>query len=86
MLREKMAEHGLAEDRLEVIEVKDGANAEELGFPGSPTILVGGGDIQPPGPQLPVGLTCRVYRCRDGRVSPLPDPEDISDALARMGA
>ena len=31
----------------------------------------------------PVGLTCRVYRLRDGRVSPLPDPEDIRDALRR---
>ena len=25
----------------------------------------------------PVGLSCRVYRLRDGRVSPVPDPEDI---------
>jgi hypothetical protein len=30
----------------------------------------------------PAGLTCRVYRRRDGRVSPLPDRADVRDALA----
>ena len=42
---------------------------------------VDGADVQPPGDE-PTGLTCRVYRRRDGRVSPLPDPEDVRDALA----
>ena len=28
-----------------------------------------------------VGLTCRVYRLRDGRVSPTPDPADVREAL-----
>ena len=27
------------------------------------------------------GLTCRIYRLRDGRVSPTPDPADLRDAL-----
>lgn len=28
------------------------------------------------------GLTCRLYRRRDGRASPLPDPDDLREALA----
>ena len=85
MVREQMAAHDLADDRLEVIEIEDEAAADRLGFPGSPTILVGGRDIQPPGPEQAIGLTCRVYRRRDGSISPLPDPADMSDAFARMG-
>ena len=27
----------------------------------------------------PFSLTCRVYRTRDGRISPVPDPEDVRD-------
>ncbi|MBK5109837.1 MAG: thioredoxin family protein [Thermoleophilia bacterium] len=84
MLGEEMTAHGLDKERLEVIEIEDEAAADRLGFPGSPTILVNGVDIQPPDPQQAVGLTCRVYRRRDGRVSPLPDPEDLRDAFARM--
>ena len=86
LLREEMAAHDIGDERLEVIEVEDEADAERLGFPGSPTILVGGDDIQPPAPQQAMGLTCRVYRRRDGRVSPLPDREDLSAAFAKMGA
>ncbi len=85
MVREQIAAHGLADERLEVIEIEDEADAERYGFPGSPTIRVDGEDIQPPDPQQAAGLTCRVYRRRDGRVSPLPDPEDLRDAFARMG-
>ena len=45
-------------------------------------IELAGEDVQPPDPEQAIGLTCRVYRRRDGRVSPMPDPEDISDALS----
>ncbi len=31
----------------------------------------------------PVGLSCRVYRRRDGRISPTPDPDDVREALRR---
>jgi len=81
MLREAMAEAGVSEDRLRVIEVVTDDDAERLGFPGSPTIRVDGVDVQDPGDQ-PVGLTCRVYRKRDGRVSPLPDADDVREAVA----
>jgi hypothetical protein len=39
-------------------------------------------DVQDPGAE-PAGLTCRVYRLRDGRVSAVPDPDDLRDALRR---
>ena len=81
MLRDELREAGLDPEALEVTEIKDETEAERRGFPGSPTILVDGHDIQPPGPGEPGGLTCRVYRRRDGRVSPLPDAADIREAL-----
>jgi hypothetical protein len=37
--------------------------------------------VQPPENGEPPGLTCRVYRLRDGRVSPKPDPDDLRDTL-----
>ena len=84
MVREQMEKQGLSPDALEVIEIRNEADAERFGFPGSPTIRVGGEDIQPPDPERPVGLTCRVYRRRDGRISPLPDPEDLREAFATI--
>ena len=64
------------------MEVTAEAEAERLRFPGSPTIRVDGADIDPGGAEdQQFGLTCRVYRRADGRVSPLPDPERIRAAL-----
>jgi hypothetical protein len=82
MVREAMAAEGLDPGSLKVTEIRDEADAERESFPGSPTIRVDGRDIQPPADQ-PGGLTCRVYRRRDGRPSPLPDPDDVRDALQR---
>lgn len=39
--------------------------AEEVGFRGSPTILVDGRDVFAEGDE-PVGLSCRVYQTPDG--------------------
>lgn len=39
--------------------------AEELGFRGSPTILVDGRDVFAEGHE-PVGLSCRIYQTPDG--------------------
>jgi hypothetical protein len=50
-------------------------------FLGSPTILVDGVDVAGPATEEPIGLSCRVYRQRDGRVSPTPDPDDVREAL-----
>jgi hypothetical protein len=77
-----MGAAGLDPDRLEVREIRTDETAEREGFAGSPTIRVDGDDIQDPGDQ-PIGLTCRVYRLRDGRISALPDRADLRDALRR---
>lgn len=80
-LRAAMDELGLDPASVEVREVATEAQARGEGFPGSPTIRVDGRDVQAPDPAAPPGLTCRVYRRRDGRVSPTPDPADVRDAL-----
>jgi hypothetical protein len=78
-----MAEAGMNPDSLRSIEVATEDTAQKQGFVGSPTIRVDGRDIQPPTEADPPGLTCRVYHLRDGRISPLPDPEDIKEALVK---
>ena len=80
LVREEMRAAGLDPGQLEVREMRDDADARRERFVGSPTIRVGGRDVEPPGAE-PVGLTCRVYRLRDGRISPLPDRERVRDAL-----
>lgn len=82
MTREEMSAAGLDPESLILREVRDDAEAEAEGFAGSPTIRVDGRDLQDPG-EAGTALTCRVYRRRDGRISPLPDPEDLRDALRR---
>ena len=72
-LRSELSAAGLDPSAVEVREIDTEAAAEAERFVGSPTIRIDGRDVQPPGDE-PVGLTCRVYRLRDGRVSALPDP------------
>jgi hypothetical protein len=80
-VRDEMASFGLDPSELTVTEIETEDDAAREGFVGSPTVRVDGRDVQPPGSE-PAGLTCRVYRRRDNRVSPLPDPEDVRDAIA----
>jgi hypothetical protein len=79
-----MAEAGIDPDSIELREIDTEDLASREAFVGSPTIRVDGQDIAPPGDDEPIGLNCRVYRRRDGRVSPLPDPDDVREALARI--
>jgi hypothetical protein len=81
MLREEMSSAGLDPHSVRVREVDTEGGAREERFVGSPTIRVEGADVQPPGPDAAVGLTCRIYRLPDGRVSPLPDAAEIRAAL-----
>jgi hypothetical protein len=83
LVRRVMTEAGLDPDALRSTEVDTDAAAEQESFVGSPTIRVDGRDIQPPEGGDAPGLCCRVYHLRDGRISPLPDPEDIKEALAK---
>jgi hypothetical protein len=84
-LREEMAAAGLDPESVVVREVRTDEEAEGQDFVGSPTIRIDGVDVQPPGEQAS-GLTCRVYRLRDGRVSPLPDRADLADLLRDTAA
>ena len=81
-----MAAVGLDPGQVVVREIADDAHAELEGFVGSPTVRIDGRDIQPPERGEAPGLTCRIYRLRDGRISPTPDPQDLRDALARVAA
>ena len=83
MLRDAMNEAGLDPHSVDVIEIETEADSERESFPGSPTIRIDGRDVQPPEEGEPGGLTCRVYRHRDGRTSPLPDMDDVRDALRK---
>jgi hypothetical protein len=80
-LREEMRSIGLDPGSVSVRHVDTDEEATRMGFVGSPTIRVDGRDVQDPGVE-PTGLTCRVYRLRDGRPSPLPDRADVRKALA----
>ena len=84
MLREEAERAGLDPAAIEVTEIRDETDAERHGFPGSPTIRIDGRDVQPPDPDEPRGLTCRVYRTRDGRTSPLPEREQLREALVEV--
>lgn len=81
-LREAMTALGLDSRAILLREMETDADAAAAGFIGSPTIRVDGTDVAPTGDE-PTGLTCRVYHLRDGRVSALPDPDDVRDALQR---
>jgi hypothetical protein len=63
------------------VQIEDDEQARREHFPGSPTIRIDGDDVVPPVDGDPFSLTCRVYRTRDGRISPLPDPEDLRAAV-----
>ena len=81
-LRGIMGELGLEPGSVELREISTDEQAERERFPGSPTIRVDGADLVATN-GAPIGLACRVYRLRDGRPSPTPDPTDLREALER---
>lgn len=68
---------------VEMIEVTTPAEAERLGFRGSPTILVDGADPFAGGDE-PVGLACRVYATPEG-LQGSPTVEQLRSALRAGG-
>jgi|SRR6516164_9021558 len=84
-LRAILAQEGIDPQSVLVREVKDDGVARAEDFIGSPTIRIEGRDVQP-APGEPSGLTCRVYRRRNGRYSPTPDPADVRDAVRAAAA
>ena len=75
-----LEERGVATG-VELHEVHSQAEADELQFPGSPTIRFDGRDVDPVGAESPPSLTCRIYRLPDGRVSPVPSRVQLEEAL-----
>jgi hypothetical protein len=82
-VREALGDEGIDPDRLELREVQTDEQAARERFPGSPTIRIDGEDVVPPTDGEVYSLTCRVYRLRDGRFSPTPDPADVRAAIRR---
>ncbi len=82
-VREALSELGLSGVEVHTREIGTDDEATAAGFVGSPTILIDGADLVPAADDEPFGLGCRVYRRRDGRISPIPDPDDLREALAR---
>jgi hypothetical protein len=82
-LRAILREEGLDPQSVELHEVGTEDDAERERFVGSPTIRIDGREVAPPAEDEPVGLNCRVYRLRDGRVSPTPDPADVRQLVRR---
>ncbi|MFQ5922860.1 MAG: thioredoxin family protein [Anaerolineales bacterium] len=60
------------------IRVRDLEQARQLGFAGSPTILINGRDIAPGGPPT---LECRSYPAEDGQSRGWPDVATLVWAL-----
>lgn len=60
-------------------QVRDLAHAHELTFPGSPTILINGIDVEPDPPPTPA-FACRLYRTAHG-LNGTPDLEQVLTAL-----
>ena len=81
LLTSVLAEHTSAVEIAER-EVTTQEEAEQLRFPGSPTILVDGRDVDPTGAQGRAMLACRIYHLPDGRVSPVPTREMLEAALS----
>jgi hypothetical protein len=92
-LRAALDDVGLDGAEVHLREIQSDLDALRADFRGSPTILIDGTDfaLDGTGAQAvdadePVGLNCRLYRRRDGRISPTPDPDDLREALRRAAA
>ncbi len=77
--------HAVLEDHqltteVELVKVASPQEAEELAFPGSPTVRVDGVDVEPDAPTTGFGLACRIYTVEDETVG-RPPKEWIAAAL-----
>ena len=68
---------------IRVLDVPDQDAAQRLRFLGSPTIRVGGRDVDPRAEERSdYALSCRVFRTETG-IAGQPDPRWVRDALLR---
>ena len=78
-LRKVLDEEGV-DAGIEVIEIETFEEAIQHQYPGSPTILINGDDIDPiRNPTY--APACRAYHLEDGRISPLPSLSMIRRAV-----
>jgi hypothetical protein len=71
---------------IRVLEVPDQEAAQRLRFLGSPTIRVGGRDVDPhAGERSDYALSCRLFRTEAG-IAGQPDERWVRDALLREAA
>jgi hypothetical protein len=77
---ENVLRRGIIETPIQLVFVASQEDAEFLGFQGSPSIRINGEDVVPQ-PELPVALTCRLYRDDDGRTVGSPPIEAIAAAV-----
>lgn len=75
-----MDENGLEREHLRITELHTERDAERERFIGSPTIRVDDLDVEDPG-DTGFALDCRIYYRADGKVSPLPDPIKVRQAV-----
>jgi hypothetical protein len=78
---EAALERAGAAARIELHEVESEEQAVALRFPGSPTILVEGRDVEPPQEGFVPSLGCRIFRAPGGRVGPVPSHETLDTAI-----
>jgi hypothetical protein len=81
LLRALLHDLGRDDVRIRFIRVETDEQAQQLRFPGSPTLRVNGRELVAAEEGTDFGLTCRLYRLRDGRPSPTPDPEILREGL-----
>jgi len=71
-LRGVMAEMGIGENKLKIIDVPDAESAQKMKFQGSPSILVDGVDIYTGAEPEGFSYSCRVYEFDGGRTGVIP--------------
>jgi len=80
--RKLAGELGL-EPRLRLVKVADQEAAQQMRFLGSPTVRVGGRDVDPSTEdRTDYGLSCRVFRTEAG-IAGQPDERWVREALLR---
>jgi hypothetical protein len=81
LVRLAAAELGV-EAQIELVEIEDPDRAPALRFLGSPTVRVGGHDVEPGADErVDFSFSCRIYRTGSGIIE-TPDPLWIREALA----
>ena len=80
MLRQALDSTGLKDTLVQTVVVTTNAEAQALGFGGSPTFMVDGRDLFEGDP---AGLACRVYPSSGG-LRGTPDMSALVAALARV--